>query len=104
MNQRPYHVPDQAAALRAERRQELGLKLQRCLERIRQLEDWLLEHTDLKSTAYEARLAEYHTENRRYDAIENELKGMAMPPSDRPERRKEQDRMRNLEKRKKIRY
>lgn len=101
-----YHnyVPDQSTSLKTQRRKELGLKLQKCLARIEKLEAWLLEHTDLHSTQYEARLADYHSENRRYEVIEYELKEMETPSAKKPEQKKELQRMRNSEKRRKINY
>lgn len=98
------YTPDQSTSLKTQRRKELGLRMQRCLARIEELEAWLLEHTDLHSTEYEARLADYHSENRRYEVIENELKEMETSPTKNPERKKELDRMRNSEKRRKINY
>lgn len=98
------YVPDQTTSLKTQRRKELGLKLQKCLARIEELEAWLLEHTDLHSTQYEARLADYHSENRRYEVIEFELKEMETPSTKKPEQKKELQRMRNSEKRRKINY
>lgn len=98
------YTPDQATSLKTRRRKELGLKMQKCLARIEELEGWLLEHTDLHSTEYETRLAEYHSENRRYEAIEYELKEMETPGAKKSERKKELERMRNEEKRRKINY
>lgn len=98
------YVPDQSTSLKTQRRKELGQRLQKCLARIEELEGWLLEHTDLHSTEYEARLADYHSENRRYELIENELKEMETPSTKKPEQKKELQRMRNSEKRRKINY
>lgn len=98
------YVPDQTASLKTQRRKELGLKLQRCLARIEELEAWLKDHTDLHSTEYEARLAEYYSANRRYEVIEYELKEMETPSTKKPEQKKELQRMRNEEKRRKINY
>lgn len=98
------YTPDQTTSLKTRRRKELGLKMQKCLARIEELEGWLLDHTDLKSVEYEARLADYHSENRRYEVIEFELKEMETTTSKKPERKKELNRMRNSEKRRKINY
>ena len=51
----------------------LKKKMEESATRIECLSDWLFDHTDGPSSEYEEKLAEYHSENRKYNLMEMRL-------------------------------
>ena len=74
----------------ADYRRRLEVKLQKSSEHIEELAEWLYVHTsDIESTEYERRYAEYNSELRRHDIFSDELQCYDNPAQalrDNPER------------------
>lgn len=66
----------------ADYRRRLEVKLQKSTEHIEELAEWLYVHTsDIESTEYERRYAEYNSELRRHDIFSDELQCYDTRPS-----------------------